>query len=351
METINELEIQKLLRQKKKPAEVLRVAIEAVLDPKKTWEERRAMWMFLYRWGKNSTLIHAMIDCLGSKERVPFDIMIEVTAASGIRPGSTAVEAILKGLRKQQATPEVISGKSWDQFDPRFQAIRTEVLEKFLGEAVKAKEALLDKFNFLKGQRLVQQAGRVLRRMLELYPEDGIFRKLKEEFDEQWARDVVANHIATLTHQKLERGELEVSAADQEMLQCFVEAGEKTALDKREFAADLAVAFLFMNEHLRALELLHWAPVTMANDWLRAELLVAARRHVEAMEHLNELEVKYANDPETTFAVSYLRARCFKELGQKDAALEILESIVRVRPNYRSAQSLFLEWTEGVDWG
>jgi tetratricopeptide (TPR) repeat protein len=351
MESINELEIQKLLRRKKKPAEVLRYAIDYIIDPKKTWEEKRAMYLFLYRWGKNSTLAHAMMDALASKERVPFDILIEVTAASGIRPGKTAVEAILKGLRKQNATEEVLSATGWDQHDERFNLIRRERLDKRVGEAKAAKESMLDKFNFLKGQRLVEQAGRVLRRMLELYPDDKEFIKIKQDFDEQWAREVVSGHMATLTHQRLERNDNENSASDEQMLKEFLAGGEKLALDRRELAADLAIAFLFMNEKVPALEILHWAPVSAANDWLRAELLVDARHHVEALEHLNDLEVKYASDPETTFAVSYLRARCFKELGQKDAALEILQSIVRIRPNYRSAQALFLEWSEGVDWG
>lgn len=351
MEAINELEIQKLLLRGKKPADVLRGAIDIIMSPKKTWEEKRPVWLFLYRWGKNSTLAHMLMDALASKGRVPFDVMLEITAASGLRPGKTAVEAMLKGLRKQQATDEVLAAGAWDKFDERFKLIRNELLEKRVKDSRAAKEAMLDKFNFLKGQRLVEQAGRVLRRMLELYPEDEEFIELKRDFDEQWAREVVANHMATLTHQRLERTENQNSQADDEMLKAFTKAGEKAVLDHREFASDLALAFLFMNEYIMGLDILNWAPVTEANEWLKAELLVLARRHVEAMEHLNHLEVKYAEDPESTFAVSYLRARCFKELGQKDAALEILESIVRVRPNYRSAQALFLEWTEGADWG
>jgi tetratricopeptide (TPR) repeat protein len=105
-----------------------------------------------------------------------------------------------------------------------------------------------------------------------------------------------------------------------------------------------------MAEYLMGLEILAWAPAVPPNDWLRAELLVHARRFVEGLEHLKHLEVRYVDDPETSFAVSYLKAQCLQELGQKDAALEILKSIVRVRPNYRSAHALIQEWTEGASW-
>ncbi|NJL25310.1 MAG: hypothetical protein HC902_09105 [Calothrix sp. SM1_5_4] len=121
-------------------------------------------------------------------------------------------------------------------------------------------------------------------------------------------------------------------------------------MENREFASDLAVAFWFLDEYGQALEILKWAEPSTANDWLHAELLFASRRYVEALELLNHLEVKYVNDPEATFSVSYIRAQCLRGLGQQAAALEILRSIVRIRPNYRSANALILAWTEGGAW-
>jgi tetratricopeptide (TPR) repeat protein len=291
-----------------------------------------------------------MIESLSSKTRVPFDIIIELTRKASVRPGTTAVEALLKGIRKQQATEDLLSARGWDPWDKRFNLIRKEILEKRVTDSRKAKEAMFDKFNFLRNQRLVEQAGRVLRRMLELYPEDKDLVKTKQEFDDHWAREVLSNHMASLSHDRLDRTVLDNSTSDEEMLSCFVNEGAKIARDHRDFASDLAVGFMFMHEHKRGLEILGWAPLSSANEWIRAEFLIEGRRFVEAMEHLNQLEVKYAGDPETAFGVSYLRAQCFKGLGQKDAALEILQSIVRVRPNYRSAQALILEWTQGMGW-
>lgn len=350
MESINELEIRRLLRKKPSAGDLLRHAVQYLINPNKTWDEKRPMWMFLYRWGQHQTLAAALADALINKGRVPFDILLEITADAGLKPSTSGVESLLKGVRKQHATEELLSARAWDKWDKRFKLIRREILDKRVSESRKAKEQMLDKFNFLKGQRLVEQAGRVLRRMLQLYPDDKELKQAKRDFDEDWAREVLSSHMSTLGDERLERLEVPLSPADEEMMKCFLDEGERLVLDHREFAADLAMAFAFMNDPQRALEILHWAPVTVANEWLRAELLVSARRYVEALEQLNQLELKYASNPETSFGVSYLRAHCFKELGQKDAALEILRSIVRVRPNYRSAQALILEWSAGVGW-
>ncbi len=308
------------------------------------------MWLFLYRWGKEGTLIYAMIEALGSKGRVPFDVLIEISSVARARPKKSALEGLLKGVRKQEATDELLAARGWDKWDQRFNLIRKEILDRKVGETRKAKENLLEKFNFLRNQRLVEQAGRVLRRMIELYPHDRELKKIKAEFDEQWARDVLSSHMASLTSDKFDRTVTAISQHDDEMMTCFIQEGKKLAENNPEIGTDLAIACMFMSEYKRGLEILQFAPETPANEWMRVEFLFYARRFVEAMEQLNHLEIQYVDDPETAFAVSYLRARCFRELGQQDAALEILKSIARVRPHYRSAQALIQEWTEGAGW-
>lgn len=351
MESIDELELRKVLKKRPSASNLLRYLVKALLSSNKSWEEKRVLWLFLYRWGKEGTIIHAMIDGLQSKGRIPFDVLIEISSVARAKPKRSAIEGLLKGVRKQEATEEILAARGWDKWDKRFNLIRKEILDRKVYETRKAKEAMFEKFEFLKAQRLVEQAGRVLRRMIELYPADKELKQTKQQFDEQWAREVLATHMASLSSEKIDRTVTILSDEDQEMMNCFVKEGKIIARKHPEFATELAIACMFMNDYKRGLEILESAPDTTANEWMRAEFLISARHFVEAMEHLNMLELKYVDDPETAFAVSYLRARCLKELGQKDAALEILQSIVRVRPNYRSAHALIQDWTEGAGWG
>jgi tetratricopeptide (TPR) repeat protein len=277
-------------------------------------------------------------------------LIIQLSSKAHLKPLPIVVEALLKGARKQGAVEELIGPVGWDRYDKRFQENREALLEKKASDQRAYKDSLLEKFEFLQSQRMNEQAGRVLRRMVELYPEDRHFAKLKAEFEERWAREVLANHAASLNHEKIDRTVTAPSTRDEEMLECFVKEGEAISLQHREFTSDLAIAFWFMEDYGRALDILAWAPPSLANDWLKAEVLFAARRFIEAMEHLNQLEIKYINDPETTFAVSYLRAQCLNASGQQTLALEILQGIVRVRPNYRSVNALLQEWSEGAAW-
>lgn len=280
---------------------------------------------------------------------MPFDVYISLISQPGLPPKPVVFEALFKGLKKQSATEELLNARGWDKWDSRFGEIRRGLVDGKISEKMRFKENYREKFWFLQNQRMTEQAGRVLRQMLELFPEDEEFQNLKREFDEQWARDVLSNHVARHSMDAFERTRTQPAAADEEMLKCFLMEGEKIAVEHREFALDLAIAFWFLEDCDRALEILAWAAPGVSADWLKAELLIEGGRHIEGLEHLNHLEIKYIDDPETTFSVSYMRAQCLKALGQHAAALEVMQSIVRVRPHYRSAHALILEWAEGTN--
>jgi thioredoxin-like negative regulator of GroEL len=94
----------------------------------------------------------------------------------------------------------------------------------------------------------------------------------------------------------------------------------------------------------QARKLLEMAPSTLAVDWLYLDVLLKCRRYAEGLDALLTLERRYANDPETTFAATYARAQALAGLGQVGAAAALLKSLVSIRPGYRSAHSLLLQW-------
>ncbi len=350
LETINELELRKFLKAKIAGQELVSKILRRLVDPSLSWEEKRPFWNFLFNTGREDTLCAALSLTLESKQRIPFDLYIAMCARANLQPNKSILESLIKGLKKQKAHEDILACKGWDKWDPRFGRARAELLEQKLREQRQQKENLKEKFHFLKNQRMTEQAGRVLRRMLELYPDDGELKAFKSEFDEQWARDVLSTHISTLQSEGMDRTQTEPSSGDKEMIQRLMIEGEKISFEHRAFAFDLAVAFWFMEDYNHALDILAWAEIGSSSDWMRAELLFASRRFLEALEHLNQMEIKYIEDPETTFSVSYLRAQCLWALGQKTLGLEIMQSIVRVRSNYRSAHALILKWAEGVSW-
>ena len=350
MEALDERELRKLLLLKLPAEQTTARALDFLTDATLSWEQKRPIWLFLYNTGHERAVMEALENQLQTKERVPFDLLITLSTKAAQKPEDKDVQSLIKGLRKQRAFADLMAVTAWDHFDARLEQMRTELTMQNLTEQRAAKENMREKFFFLKNQRMSAQAGRVLQRMLELYPEDQELGEQKREFDEQWAREVLSNHVPQVHSGGFEITKTPVGAADQVMLEAFMAEGQKLSLVQRSVALDLTIAFWFMDEFNLALEILAWAEPGATVDWMKAELLFAARRFLEALEHLTALEIKYVDDAETTFAASYLRAQCLHGLGQHASAMEIMQSIVRVRAQYRSAHALILEWSSGANW-
>lgn len=350
LEAMNELLIRNLLQKKLPQKELIAKILNFIDDPSMSWEDKRPLFHFLYNIGQDRALAQALQACLEKKTRAAFDLLIEICARGNVQPGESVLESFFKGVKKQNAFDEILASRGWDKWDSRIQATREEWLEHKIEKNRQFKQSLIEKFEFMRAERMTEQAGRELKRLIQLYPEDEQLQEMHKSFEVDWAREVLSSHMSRLQGEALERTRTQHSTQEEEMLKCFLAEGEKLAFERRDFAFDLAVAFWFMEDYNRALEILAYAPPGLSSEWMRAEGLFEARRFVEALEQLNLLEVKYVEDPESIFAVSYLRAQCLHELGQHATALEILQSIVRVRAQYRSAHALILKWTSGASW-
>jgi hypothetical protein len=96
--------------------------------------------------------------------------------------------------------------------------------------------------------------------------------------------------------------------------------------------------------HSAALGFIDRTQITKSTRWLRAEILIHARRFVDLLEELDELELLFAHDPESTSSVIYLRAQALWGLDQRALAISMMESLVKSRLHYRSADALLAEW-------
>lgn len=344
-----ELELRQLLSRQTAPDELLKIALVRLGDFSLPWEERRLFWYFLFNTGCFEEVWQLLRDHLEAKSRVPFDLLITLADQAQTVPSKTVIEALLKGIKKQSALEDLLQAKGFDKWDARFKELRQNTLDSIRGTEIKKRTDLLEKFEFLKNERLPDQAAEVLRDLRRLFPEDETILGLERELQEKQAREVV--HKQTPLEKDLELPEnpkIPPSDADLEMVRQFLAEAERLATTHPDLPYQVAIGGAFMEQFAAVKDVLAHAPESPARDWLLAELLFLSRHFVECLEHLNSLEVKYAQDPESTFAVSYLRAQALKKLGQSERAIEILQSLTRIRPHYRSAQRLLQEWTTSL---
>jgi tetratricopeptide (TPR) repeat protein len=344
-----EIEIRQFLNSELGVEELFKKLVRRISDVSIPWEERRFYWYYLYNSGYLQEVWNLLKDNLEEKNRVPFDLFIEIVSKAKLSPPASVIESLLKGLKKQSALEDILTTFSFDKWDERLPQLREQLQTQLADKVAKVRSDLMEKFEFLQNERMTAQAAEVLAQIRRMYPDDPTIEQIDQNFKQQWARELVSARASMPEEiETREPKKVPVSKADAEMLKAFLAETEKLAPTAVTIAYDMAIAGWFFEEYAFAMAALDAATPSEAVDWLRAELLLASRRYVECLDHLIHLETAYSKNPETTFGVSYLRAVTLKKLGQHDQALEILRSIVHIRPQYRSAQSLLTEWDQSV---
>jgi hypothetical protein len=341
-----ELEIRNMLLGKTSARDILDYLVPRFYDPQFSAEDRRILLAFAWNSGLYQQALDYFPDLLSKRQLIPWAWFAELLAKAKVPAAPELIESLLKGSRRQGQGLDLTLSRSWDAKIPEIARWRldaeTERKEKFAHQ----RQVLLEKLDFFRNEQLAEEERRLLQLLKKMFPDDRELAAREIEFAERWARHVISTHSSDAAGRN-ETTELmwgpEVLAAVAPMVNELKEIAAK----RPELTHEFAVALLVMDLDSQAEDFLSVAAADPASDWLRAEVLLRSRRYVDCLDHLTALETKYAGDPETAFSVTYLRAQAFWYLGQPGRAIELIQTLVNIRPNYRSAASLLKQWQTG----
>ena len=183
---------------------------------------------------------------------------------------------------------------------------------------------------------------KVLKRLRMKFPNDPDILSEQEKFRQNQASEVLGSKLRQKRSQKVRgfhiREEL-VQIPEEWELQ-LVNYCERFP----EQTYDLTIACCFMEDWVTALRLVNMAQASSKRDWLELEILIKLKRFVDVLQGLQVIEMRWAHDGETFFATAYIRAQALFGLGQKEKAIEVLESLLASRPLYRQGVELLHMW-------
>jgi hypothetical protein len=289
--------------------------------------------------------------------------LAETLRAVKVTPTKAEAVAIAKGCDEQGQMADLLLSPFAVSWGELFASRRAELNSRKALELEEKRAQLWDAVRFMRSSRLYEQEAKSLAKLRALFPDDPEFASQDQSLQERWAREIIAQGRGArleFTRDDAMRAQplsAEQDAARREIARQAIE----WARVHPQLAVDFALLLHFMEFRDDAIDALDagspraehqpdfQAERSPSRDWLRLELLLTARQFVRALDAANRLEIVYAHDPEAAFAVAYARAHALWGLGEKGMAVDLMRAIVRVRPGYRSAQSLLLDWSGGAD--
>lgn len=308
-------------------------------------ERHRAMH-FIYYSGLHQLFLHTCLFLYQQTADLPWGLLLLLIRQQHLAtPLPPEVPDILEAARRSQSLTNLVMSPAFDELFADCQTLKQSVINEVMHEQQLKIQHLTNQLNYFQSQRLLTEEERVLTKLVRMQPNNHTFVDARKRFKEKWARNILSQRQNSQT----DTVRIDPLKGPEELLllKQLAEECMKYATGKPSLLEDLSLMFLFFEDYESAYRLLRKAPESVAIHWLILEILCLHQKYVQAIDYSTYVDRLYAGDPETPFATTYIRAQCFYALGEVETAIQLLKSIVKVRPEYRSSQTLLLYWQGG----
>lgn len=275
---------------------------------------------------------------------IPWPYFLEALVQMGVELNEKTLHALSEGIQETEGT-EAAGRASRTPPLPQIAEWRNNRKYKIHKDYINNKRVLIEQLVTLRTQQLFEQERNLLQRLQKLYPHDKDILNEAAEYKQRSALEILQRRSPKNRGLKIESfapKDPEIETALAALTASLVEHAQKYP----DMAMDFTIALFMLENYEGALEVLSFYPEENESlMWLRLEVLLRCRRYVEVLNELARIEIILAEDPETFFATAYLRAQALWGLGQKHAAIEVLEGLMASRPHYRAASALLTVWS------
>lgn len=299
---------------------------------------------FLLNAGRSKECLEIYIELFKTKYQVPLYSFCHLLHRSGFRPNKIFFDSLFEANEKVTKEDRFNHLDFWKNLDPRIPPLQQRIQQQLIDQAEERKQKLLGKLEYLSSQRILQEEEKLLKNLIDLFPQDNEIKSLWRQFQDRWAEEIISKPKHKSEKNFIDEDPPQYSDSEWAILDAIVSGFKSEAKKNKRLRYDLAIGLYFMELYDHAREIIEKSTSTLALDWFYIQSLVKARRFAESLDAIYHIEKRYANDPETAFGATYYRALALFGLGQSGPAIELLRSIVAIRPSYRSAHSLLLKW-------
>ncbi|OFZ31213.1 MAG: hypothetical protein A2622_01035 [Bdellovibrionales bacterium RIFCSPHIGHO2_01_FULL_40_29] len=258
------------------------------------------------------------------------------------------VDLIDFGLQEQSTDKTAHKVSELHEILPQLAIREKSVRQQFEIDQLQIKTKLISQLNHNRLYQLHEQEEQTLLQLIRNFPNDMEVRLLHQAHLEKKSDEILSrirsqrrSSIPQFTRDPQNAETSEFIEKLQVQVKTLAQHYKTTAPEQIYNLAILCMSFELFD---LSFELLAEAPETFAGEWLKAELLMESGRYLDLLKHVETIENKMTTTPESTYGAIYLKAQAYYGLGQREIAIQMLESLAHTRPSYRSTEALLHQW-------
>ena len=344
-----EKDIQKMLSSRRAPATIAKNMLKKINKGSipDTSENFLAVCRFMYQSGLYGFLIKTAISRLQNNQVIPWTFIIEILESQEISIPQDKRDFFIQGILEQDQIASILTNHKWDSYYPELKTMKMEKIEQINRANNREFIRLMEDLEFIQAQGVLKKEGEILKQLKKIDPENPEINEKWLQFQEKWGRHLILQKKTGLLNKKHISSPL-LSKKEKNQAEKIAKSIKLTLKKKPEKNYDMALLFSFIGYPYIAIQILKDHLNNMSARWLYLDLLLQSKFYLDCLSFLDIMEVQYSEDPDTVFALTYIRAKAYYGLGKKDRAKSILSDLSQVRPNYRLTHHLLKQWEKGV---
>ncbi len=305
---------------------------------------------FLISCGRFDQLQKLYSRCLKKSKlsQFPIGFLVEALAQQNIELTEDDINLVEFVIEQQPKELTALYSEKILSFSTQALNAFQKLPETYQKDRAQLKTKLIEQLNQNRMYQLIEQEESVLNLMIKLFPNDMDVGLLKQAHLEKKADDILSKVVTQRRLVKTKSGAImkdpESAVFAQEIIKNIHILMAKIQNENPDQLYNLAILTFQFEMFELTLEILELAPKTVARDWLKAEALLECARFLDLLKLIESLENDSSTQSEVIFGATYLKALAYYGLGQKDIAIQLLESLAMTVPSYRSTEALLHEW-------
>ncbi len=204
------------------------------------------------------------------------------------------------------------------------------------------RSSLLKELNFAKNQNLKEKRIEALNQLKKFFPNDKSIESVFQSEKEFHARHIYNKLNSKRDKKMYVKKETIVFTKDDEV--AMFKTIKKYLKKDANYAYDFSVMFMEMDLPLMGLKVIDLLKKKSNRlGWHELQLCLEGKQFARALSLIAQIQ-KNKVDTDRSFSLLYYQALALNGLGHRAEAVKIIKNILKIRPQFKSASSLLLEW-------
>lgn len=200
----------------------------------------------------------------------------------------------------------------------------------------------MKELDFAKNQGLKEKRMSALNQLKQFFPKDQVVETAFQSEKEFHARQTY-NKLVSKKEKNFYAKKEEPSLSKEE-ISSFFKIIKKYLKKDANYAYDFCVMFMEMDQPLLGLKVVDLLKKKSQNLlWQELHMCLEAQQYARALNTIAQLQKSNVSN-EHSFSLLYYQALALYGLGNRSDAIRIIKNILKIRPQFKSANSLLLEW-------